>query len=701
MIRANKFERITPIIKTYSSITLIIAGILVLLFDVIYNILQGSFSFISKEDNIVIMFGFLCIFFGSALKIRFELKNIQKDMEEKARHEEMEEKKREMEFAEMYPGISRVWGVRGIVKWMHKEGWWYSAGLIIILILFAFIRIPYMDNSFAGVPNSDKYATYLPNLINMYNSGNPFLNQNFAYTSILDNNQTSSSGFGTIPFFGWAFLLFMPLTELISLEILIRSLLTALGMFLLFLIYLFFKKVIDKKMALFGILLLAINPVFQLITYITVMDLPALLFMFIALNLYLNKNKNLSYVFCGLSILAKDSFLLITFPALALLILFEEKKDIYNLIKLIFFSMLPMFLSLILINPIPSKTFVEGIFRVLLMVFFIYIFYTVIKNNDLNIKEWINSFNRKFRYFPIFLLVFIFILVGLVYKDRIIDLSSEFLTDEDLIFNWAMYFKILIDILIQVPSFLFLVFPFGLLLSILNKRGRKISLAILFSGGIYLIVASKVIFFHYYYKHIFVFILVLYFLYIISFMNKTRINNAIKIFLIFMVVIILIIPSYKSSIDLLDLNIEGTHEMSEYLENNFNKSYIILANQDITKIFTIYNNVKIDRGSYKKSIILRDGIKNKGFVETFHQYNARYYLSQGEGDFKEFTHLFMEELDIDRSSRRKDLILDRLGQRNYYSYYSTDFDQSFEEYRPDQYFKLEKMIGDWYLYKIE
>ena len=160
----------------------------------------------------------------------------------------------------------------------------------------------------------------------------------------------------------------------------------------------------------------------------------------------------------------------------------------------------------------------------------------------------------------------------------------------------------------------------------------------------------------------------------------------------------MIIPSIKSSIYLLDRDIEGTYEMSVYLENNFNKSYVILANQDVTKIFTIYNNVKIDRDSYvTNSRILRDSIKYKGFAETFHQYNVRYYLSRGEGMFEDFTDLFTEDIDIS-SKTRKDLILDLLGQKKFYP---IDIDKYFEEYRPDQYFKLEKKIGDWYLYKIE
>ena len=180
-------------------------------------------------------------------------------------------------------------------------------------------------------------------------------------------------------------------------------------------------------------------------------------------------------------------------------------------------------------------------------------------------------------------------------------------------------------------------------------------------------------------------------------MSKNKINNITKLFLLIMIIFIVIIPSYKSSIDFLDRNIEGTQEMSEYLENNFNKSYIILANQDTPKIFTIYNNVKIDRGSYAANPgILRDSIKNNGFVETFHQYNVGYYLSQGEGNFKDFTYLFTEDLDLLR--KRNDLILDILGQKKFYS---IDIDKYFEKYRPDQYFKLEKKIGDWYLYKIE
>lgn len=71
---------------------------------------------------------------------------------EEARQEEMEEKKREGEFARKYPEINRVWGVRWVVRWMYKEGWWYSGGMILLVFVAFSIRVynltilyPYTD----------------------------------------------------------------------------------------------------------------------------------------------------------------------------------------------------------------------------------------------------------------------------------------------------------------------------------------------------------------------------------------------------------------------------------------------------------------------------------------------------------------------------------------------------------------------------
>ena len=62
------------------------------------------------------------------------------EIEEEARQEEIEEKRRELEFGEKYPRVNRVWGVRGVVRWMYKEGWWYSVELILIIVIYFFVQ---------------------------------------------------------------------------------------------------------------------------------------------------------------------------------------------------------------------------------------------------------------------------------------------------------------------------------------------------------------------------------------------------------------------------------------------------------------------------------------------------------------------------------------------------------------------------------
>ncbi|MCL7413255.1 MAG: hypothetical protein M8353_06520, partial [ANME-2 cluster archaeon] len=72
--------------------------------------------------------------------------------EEEAQQGEIEEKRREMEFAGRYPRINQVGGVRWVVRWMYKEGWWYSIGLVLLVFIAFSIRVynltilyPYTD----------------------------------------------------------------------------------------------------------------------------------------------------------------------------------------------------------------------------------------------------------------------------------------------------------------------------------------------------------------------------------------------------------------------------------------------------------------------------------------------------------------------------------------------------------------------------
>jgi hypothetical protein len=74
-------------------------------------------------------------------------------IEDEARQEEVEEKRRELEFAERYPRINLIWGVRGIVSLIYKEGWWYG------LLLFAFFIISFILRiwNYNRVPTVDEF----------------------------------------------------------------------------------------------------------------------------------------------------------------------------------------------------------------------------------------------------------------------------------------------------------------------------------------------------------------------------------------------------------------------------------------------------------------------------------------------------------------------------------------------------------------
>ncbi len=93
------------------------------------------------NDNMNYLVGFsiatgFLTFYSSRNKISNEIES-EEDKEAAA------ETRRKDEFAYKFPGINRVWGLRSIVKWMYKEGWWYS-GLFITIIVTSFLLKIYL-----------------------------------------------------------------------------------------------------------------------------------------------------------------------------------------------------------------------------------------------------------------------------------------------------------------------------------------------------------------------------------------------------------------------------------------------------------------------------------------------------------------------------------------------------------------------------
>jgi len=111
---------------------------------------------------------------------------------------------------------------------------------------------------------------------------------------------------------------------------------------------------------------------------------------------------------------------------------------------------------------------------------------------------------------------------------------------------------------------------------------------------------------------------------------------------------------------------------------------------------------------------IRSQINNFGFSETMKNYNVTYYVSEGKSDFRDLLYLF-EPISQTLVPSRSEAILYRISGESMDKYgfqfvdltdeltkttILVDFNQSFNKYRPDKYFELEKIIGDFYVYKI-
>jgi len=95
-------------------------------------------------------FGFLTFYFNRD--------EVEKEIENEKVMEERQEARRKEEFSSKFPRINRVWGLRSLVRWMYGEGWWYSVGLIAIVVLGFVLRA-------SSLTYFEPYADEYPHLI--------------------------------------------------------------------------------------------------------------------------------------------------------------------------------------------------------------------------------------------------------------------------------------------------------------------------------------------------------------------------------------------------------------------------------------------------------------------------------------------------------------------------------------------------------
>ena len=171
---------------------------------------------------------------------------VEKEIENEKISEEAKEKKRKEEFGERFPFWNKIPVLRSFIKWMYKEGWAYSLGLIAIVILGFVLRIWNLESL---MPFSDEY-THL------------YASKLFFQESIIYED---SRGFFVNIILGVLFKIFSinfaNLGKDISHTLFVARLPEVImGVMCLFAIYFLMKK-INKKIALISSFLLCILPI--------------------------------------------------------------------------------------------------------------------------------------------------------------------------------------------------------------------------------------------------------------------------------------------------------------------------------------------------------------------------------------------------------------------------------------------------------
>jgi len=236
---------------------------------------------------------------------------VEKEIEQEKNKEERSEALRKEEFSSKFPRINRIWGLRSVVRWMYKEGWWFSVGLIAIVLVASFFIFRHLG-SFGFQVDEIYHALIIKNFKSNYSLFK--VSEGFYYYRGL--LVSAIAMFFSLFQFG------------LKDEFMYRLPTACIGIVNIFLVYLLSKKVIGKKFALIPTFLFGLDSLFLIFDRYLRFYAPSITIMLILGLLYSKKEKINYYLILIISILS--AFLLNEFfifiSLFFILVLFFNKK---------------------------------------------------------------------------------------------------------------------------------------------------------------------------------------------------------------------------------------------------------------------------------------------------------------------------------------------------------------------------------------
>lgn len=585
---------------------------------------------------------------------------------------------------------------------------------LLILVLSAGIKILYMKEPLSSGPHSMKYRTLLGPPFEMSTHDDP-LQGRVRYPVALENIQNpAKNNFRIIPIYSWGLYSTFEAFPKNGIDLNTHIFTNAIGLITLTLIFIYFSKSFGLPYSIIVTSIISVSILFNITYFITVWDSMMILFMFASL-IFLQKffeSRKASHLFIagmmgGIGINQKYSLFLIITPITLILLYYKSKNKIEFVSQCGF--MLPLFLVPEIIHIFSLQKLPRiPIEATILFLIFSGITYIIYSKSDLILKklEMISKrlLNNPISFVPIIILIGIsshlFLELTGLYR-----FSSNFLTDKYLIFNLELYKYTIIHRFI--PCFTLPFFLVGLLgiflLPVLNipNRWKETTFAFIVGMTVYWIVASKSIFFHIYYRLIFLTVFAMSTAGIIHTINKKIGIKTGKIIFAGIVIFGLIFPLNLSAINSEFTRGPEMEKPAEYLSQNTKPDERFIALDMNSTLLTFYSN----RTSINPSIhdqTIRKSIKERGFARVMESYNIKYAVTSSDMDYTVFLSAFTDSTENKNGIDRSHLIRKILGQiDNPKEKGKVDKRKELvENYGIEKYFSLEKKLDSFKFYRI-
>lgn len=523
-----------------------------------------------------------------------------------------------------------------------RRGYPYLVGLIAVLALFTWIKVPYLAAPFTG-EHSMKYNTYVEPAVYMLQKDSMLWNQKKYVSDPVHNPEGIFPKFEHLPLMEWGLFLTYRLFPTAGIELKTRVFTHLIGVLTLLYAWRFFSGYFPESFNLLLIGLVAMNPVFSFATYVTVLDSIVFLFMFISLRqigVYLERKRIRSLlwagVWFGLGNAVKYPLFLWLAP-IAFLFLYFQRKDNAGFFKdygiYLFIGLLVTLVTVLADSKLissPGFAFALVTFLALLL-WGIHRVLVKCEDSVQRSVEYILAKKGILGGISVLVVVAGFLLFRTL---KLSDYADEFLTDSSLVGNYRLYKYMLFH---QFKEYMtrnmFWIGLSGAALALLTRETamRRVWIPFLFGSLVYWVAASKSIFFHIYYSMIIVWTLTFAAAYFIHFLLGNM-KNVVQKTIVVIGFLCLILPPMADATSGRMRNFVDVRDAVRYIVENTKPDEFLLFEGYLTPL-SIYTG----RGFVMPAVLaddaIREDIRRIGFANTMRKFRVKYLFTPNEQPF--------------------------------------------------------------------